>query len=108
MFFKVRVRGTDIERTVTAAAYAAKGPKVYEKIGIADESGNLLEQISPNQKTPQVSRSVSGAAPVVVKSQLVAPVVEAPKESEPATPVVEKKKPGRKKTISSDAIAEEK
>lgn len=131
MKFKVRDRVTGKERTVTAKAYAAMGPKVYEKLGTVDDEGNEISagQSSPNQVTPLAQRSVRAAAPVVVSSKLVAPKpaagntdpekedagTESDQESEPKTPPVppEKKKPGRQpgsknKSISSNSTADEK
>lgn len=130
MKFKVRDRVTGNERLVTAKAYAALGPKVYEKLATVDDDGNEISagQSSPNQRTPLAQRSVKGAAPVVVSSRLVAPKPavgniepedDAGKESDqndqlqesPALP--EKRKPGRQpgsknKSISSNSTADEK
>lgn len=131
MKFKVRDRVTGNERLVTAKAYAAMGPKVYEKLATVDDDGNEISagQSSPNQRTPLAQRSVKGAAPVVVSSKLVAPKPAAgniePEDNDagtesdqnyqsqesPALP--EKRKPGRQpgsknKSISSNSTADEK
>lgn len=117
-------------RTVTTAAYAAKGPRVYEKIAMVNDDGTPIDG-SPNltatQAQQQVSRSVKGAAPVVVKTQLVSPKPEPTPQPEPEStpaaqapaaetgsqeapaPAQERKKPGpkpgttRKKSISSNS-----
>lgn len=118
------------ERTITKSAYAAKGPKVYEKIGYVNDDGSPIEG-SPNLKATQAQqqavRNVNGAAPVVVRQQLIsqpAPTnleveetqIESAQEigdnrpSETSTtqqPSQERKKPGpkpgsRKKAISSN------
>jgi len=101
MLVKVRDRKTGVERTVTQKAYAAMGPKVYEKLGFVDENGQDVG--SPNRNTPQVqqvSRSVKSAGPVVVRTQLVAPVVtsdtEQEEQAEQSEPVKERRKPGPK------------
>jgi hypothetical protein len=120
MMFKVKVRATGQERTVTQAAYAAKGPKVYEKLGVVNDDGSETAS-SPNPNSPQVSRSVRGAAPVVVKQiEVPRPAIINPEPEnvtqpeaaqEQTQPVVrEKKKPGpkRKETISSNATTDEK
>lgn len=129
MKFKVRDRITGNERTVTAKAYAAMGPKVYEKLATVNDDGTEIgAQSSPNQRTPLAQRSVKGAAPVVVSSKLVAPkpvgqTETAPENTEtetnqnteqPEPPAELKKKPGRqtgsknKKSISSNSTADEK
>ena len=112
MLVKVRDRKTGNERTVTQKAYAAMGPKVYEKLGFVNDDGSEISG-SPNSKSPQVlqvSRSVKSAGPVVVKSQLVAKAPEPVNETEPeeqATeqPVMERRKPGPKP--KNQPIAEE-
>jgi hypothetical protein len=110
MLIKVRDKKSGNIRTVTQKAYAALGSKVYEKLGVVNDDGTEIG--SPNQSTPQVSRSVrGGAAPVVVKNQLVAPKVvepeveEEPIEEAPTEPVKAKGKPGPKpkKSISSNS-----
>lgn len=126
MLVKVRDRKRpEIVRTVTQKAYAAMGPKVYEKLGFVNDDGSEIEG-SPNSKAPQVqqvSRSVKSAGPVVVKTQLVAkapqPVNEPePKQEDPAPaadePVKERRKPGPKpktqpaqESISSNSTADE-
>jgi hypothetical protein len=87
---KVRDRKTGTERTVTPKAYAAQGPKVYEKLGMVEVDDNGQEigelQKSPNQNPAQVSRSVKGAAPVVVvRSQIASPEKPFPVEETEAT-----------------------
>jgi hypothetical protein len=110
MLFKVKVRATGAERTVTAQAYAAKGPKFYEKLGVVSETGET--QPLPNSQTPQVQRSVKVAVPVVVKEQLAAePELTPEPEQKQETEVKERKKPGpkpRKESISSNSEADEK
>lgn len=125
MQVKVRDRKTGNERTVTQKAYAAMGPKVYEKLGMVNDDGSeLVGQQSPNQNPAQVSRSVKGAAPVVVvRSQIASPekpfpvneskTEEAVKTEDVAPPVPEKTKakPGPKpkvKSISSNPNPDEK
>lgn len=123
---KVRDKARDITRLVTAKAYAAQGPKVYEKIGFVevDAQGNEIGEVLPNSKQPQVQRSVRGAAPVVVRQQLVEkaepeasqPEVTENKQTEPqakAEPAPIKRRPGRQpgsknKSISSNSTADEK
>lgn len=74
MLFKVKDKKTGLERTVTPKAYAALGPKVYEKLGTVNDDGSeITGQQSPNSNPAQVSRSVKGAAPVVVRTQIVSP-----------------------------------
>lgn len=75
MQVKVKDRKTGVERTVTQKAYAAMGPKVYEKLGMVNDDGSEISgQGSPNQNPAQVSRSVKDAAPVVVvRSQIASP-----------------------------------
>jgi hypothetical protein len=119
MLFKVRDRKSGVERSVTPAAYAAKGPKVYEKLGVVDESGNETA-VSPNRNSSQVQRSVSGAAPVVVrqiqvpekeeiKSEQVTQPAALQEQTEQKPEIKEKKKPGPKpKSISSNPNADEK
>lgn len=112
MQFKVKVRATGVERTVTAQAYAAKGPKFYEKLGVVDENGETKPL--PNSNTPQVQvqRSVKAAVPVVVKEQLAAEPELTPEPEQKQEPEVkERKKPGpkpRKESISSNSEADEK
>lgn len=124
---KVRDRKTGNPRTVTPKAYAAMGPKVYEKLGMVevDATGKEIGELqSPNQNPAQVSRSVKGAAPVVVvRSQIASPekpfpveeakVEEAIKTESVAPPAPEKvkAKPGPKpkvKSISSNPDQDEK
>lgn len=110
MMIKVKDKKTGIVRTITAKAYGALGPRIYEKLGFVNDDGTEVGVESlPNQNTTQVTRSVKGAAPVVVKSQLVQPEAKEP------APVVEGKvparrgpKPGSKKSISSKSTADEK
>ena len=121
MRVKVKDKRTGIERTVTQKAYAALGPKVYDKLGFVNDDGTEVGvQELPNSSQPQVTRSVRGAAPVVVKSQLVAPTPEPTEtitEEQPqevtAEPAPVKRKPGRQpgsknKSISSNSTADEK
>jgi hypothetical protein len=124
MMFKVKVRATGHERLVTASAYAAKGPKVYEKLGTVNDDGSEIAA-SPNRSTPQAQGSVRGAAPVVVRQievpQITTQVdhdkdakdVQQQTDTEILKAVVgqapkEKKKPGpkpRKESISSNSDA---
>lgn len=116
MLVKVRDRKRpEIVRTVTQKAYAAMGPKVYEKLGFVNDDGTEIEG-SPNSKAPQVqqvSRSVKSAGPVVVKTQLVAKAQETPAPAADE-PVKERRKPGPKpktqpaqESISSNSTADE-
>jgi hypothetical protein len=74
MLLLVKDKRTGLERTVTQKAYAAKGPQFYEKLRFVNDDGSEIEgQQAPNSKAPQVSRSVKGAGPVVVKTQLAQP-----------------------------------
>jgi len=112
MDIRVRDKATGQIRTVTHKAYAALGPKVYEKLGPEDGSET---QESPNSTGPQFSRSVKAAGPVV-SEQIPAPE---PEKTEPqpifrmedpqAEPKV-KGKPGPKpkKSISSNSTTDEK
>lgn len=124
MLIKVRDRKTGNERTVTQKAYAAMGPKVYEKLGFVNDDGSEIEG-SPNQNTPQVqqiARSVKGARPVVVRTQLVKtpePMEQPEQDTEqenaaPVPEVKERRKPGPKpktqpaqESISSNSNADE-
>lgn len=122
MQVKVRDRKTGVERTVTQKAYAAMGPKVYEKLGMVNDDGSEISgQGSPNQNPAQVSRSVKGAAPVVVvRSQIASPEkpfpvdetkAEAVTTEAPPAPDKVKAKPGPKpkvKSISSNPDQDEK
>lgn len=125
MQVKVRDRKTGNERTVTQKAYAAMGPKVYEKLGMVNDDGSeLAGQQSPNQNPTQVSRSVKGATPVVVvRSQIASPEKPFPVEEAktadvvttdaptPPAPEKVKAKPGPKpkaKSISSNPDQDEK
>jgi hypothetical protein len=113
MLFKVKVRATGVERTVTAQAYAAKGPKFYEKLGTVTGDGKeITGAVVPNSQSPQVVRSVRAAVPVVVKEQIAAPEPELTPEPETKQEIVkERKKPGpkpRKESISSNSEADEK
>lgn len=123
MQVKVKDRKTGIERTVTQKAYAAMGPKVYEKLGMVNDDGSeLAGQQSPNQNPAQVSRSVKGATPVVVvRSQIASPekpfpvnetkAEEAVTTETPPAPEKVKAKPGPKpkvKSISSNPDQDEK
>lgn len=105
MLVKVKDRKTGVERTVTQKAYAAMGPKVYEKLGMVNDDGSeAAGQQSPNRHPAQVSRSVKGAAPVVVvRSQIASP--DKPFPVDPLEEVKVKAKPGPKpkaKSISSN------
>lgn len=62
--YEVEVIKTGVNRTVTHAAYAAKGPRVYRKIRefTADNNGN---EIGPPPNHNQQVRRVEVAAPVV-------------------------------------------
>lgn len=62
--YEVEVIKTGVTRTVTHAAYAAKGPRVYRKIRefTADNNGN---EIGPPPNHNQQVRRVEVAAPVV-------------------------------------------
>jgi hypothetical protein len=117
-----------MEREITHAAYAAKGPKVYKKLGIVGQDGSLIQE-SPNQN-PQVQQraSVRVAGPVAVSNPVVTAAQnaaldfiseETTKETEklPEQPQASEKskrgpKPGSKrntnKSISSSAAADEK
>ena len=99
---RVRDRKTGNIRTVTQKAYAAMGPKVYEKLGTVDETATI---------TPQVTTPV--AKITTVQEQVPAPEQEAEvtAEAKPETEVKpERKKPGRKpkNQISSDSTEDEK
>jgi hypothetical protein len=99
---RVRDRKTGNIRTVTQKAYAAMGPKVYEKLGTVDETATI---------TPQVS--APGAKITTEQEQVPAPEQEAEvtAEAKPETEVKpERKKPGRKpkNQISSDSTEDEK
>lgn len=109
VMLRVRDRKTGVERTVTHKAYAAMGPKVYEKLGTAeDESAPAPVKIAPVQN---VHRAVS--APVVRKQ---IPAIEEEQDPEPESDAAEaveakpaKKSPGRpKKSISSNSTDDEK
>jgi hypothetical protein len=105
MLVKVKDRKTGNERTVTQKAYAAMGPKVYEKLGFVNDDGSEISG-SPNSKTPQVSRSVKSAAPVVVvKSQLVQPDATGLKNEPDEQSGKIKSKPGRKPGSSKKSIS---
>lgn len=106
---RVRDRKTGVERTVTHKAYAAMGPKVYEKLGPAEDEAPAPVKIAPVQN---VHRAVS--APVVRKQ---IPAIEEEQDPEPESDTVEtveaapKKrgpKPGTKKSISSNSTDDEK
>ena len=101
MDIRVRVRKTGDIRTVTHLAYAAMGPKVYEKLGPVDAN-------APSPNVPaQVRRSVSAAVPVVKAKIEAEPEAENVQEqTEPEMKV--KGKPGRKKSISSNSTDDEK
>jgi hypothetical protein len=115
MLVKVKDKKTGVERTVTQKAYAALGPRVYEKLGMVNDDGSEVSG-SPNSNPTQVSRSVKSAGPVVVvKSQIVSretplEVNDSLDEAESdktevaaETPVKIKGKPGPKpKSISSN------
>lgn len=106
---KVFDKRLKIERTVTHYAYAALGPKVYQKIGVVNDDGTEVASIqSPNQKT-QV-KETKGAEPVVVEAPKLDrnPLDVPPKIETQFTPTPEKVKgkPGRKKTISSSSQGE--
>lgn len=110
---RVRDRKTGVERTVTHTAYAAMGPKVYEKLGPAPDE-NDRPAVAATAQSP-IHRSVSAPVirPQIKEAEQQAPEPEAEtEEQEPAVealPVKVKGKPGRKpKAISSDADATEK
>lgn len=112
MLVKVRDKKTGNVRNVTQKAYAALGPKVYEKLGMVNDDGTELGgQPLPNSNQPQVSRSVKGAAPVVVKSQLAPIPDELPVDTdEEIEPEKVRLKPGPKpknKSISSNSTDDE-
>lgn len=114
MLVKVRDRKSGNERTVTQKAYAALGPKVYEKLGFVNEDGSEVGTL-PNPNPAQVSRSVKGAVPVVVRQQLVSvPKEEVVIEEQEQPELVQvKRKPGRQpgsknKSISSNSTEDEK
>lgn len=75
--YEVEVIKTGVVRTVTHAAYAAMGPKVYRKIRefTADNNGN---EIGPPPNHSQQVRRVEVAAPVVKLR---------PPQDEPATTI---------------------
>lgn len=100
MDLRVRDKRTGVIRTVTHFAYAAMGPKVYEKLG--DE---------PAQQSPQVHRVVSGP---VIKPQITGEKSQEEADQQRAEDVpseTPKKRPGRparEKSISSNSVADEK
>lgn len=103
MDLRVRDKRTGVIRTVTHFAYAAMGPKVYEKLG--DEP----------VKQPQVHRTVSGP---VIKPQITAEKSQEEADQQKAetgtsapAESVQKKRPGRparEKSISSNSTSDEK
>jgi hypothetical protein len=102
VMLRVYDKQRNIERTVTHKAYAAMGPKVYQKLGIADEEAPTTVE-SPTVQ--QVHRSVS--APVV-KTQIPAEPEEETAEEEVVAPKKRGPKPGSKKSISSNSTEDEK
>lgn len=109
VMLRVRDRKTGVERTVTHKAYAAMGPRVYEKLGTAeDESAPApAQKIAPVQN---IHRAVS--APVVRKQIPAIEEQDPEPESDTAEAVEakpEKRKPGRPaKSISSNPTDDEK
>jgi len=118
MLVLVKDRRTGNERTVTQKAYAAMGPKVYEKLRFVNDDGSEIGgPQNPNSQTTQgnqVSRSVKAAGPVVVKSQLVTPQnangsqdqAPAKSETESTTQPEKKTRKSRKQSIPSSSDAE--
>lgn len=98
---RVRDRKTGVVRTVTRKAYMAMGPKVYEKLGPAEEPQQL--------KSGQVHRSVS--APVIRPQIQDEPQGDSGNVTMTIDPPIQEKvkgKPGRKpKSISSDSTEDE-
>ncbi len=91
MDLRVRDRKTGIVRTITHKAYAALGPKVYEKLG-------------PEEPAAKV-------APLKVEEPIVEEETADEPESTPEEVTIPKKRPGRParvKSISSDSTEDEK